>query len=514
MAARRPMVDQALDALAWLVSRGLFRTVDVTGAARIPADRPRIVVANHFNGLVDAMLLAVIVRGLPRFVAKATLWRSPVLRPLLALAGLVPVTRPEDHDGRVDNAALFSRAHDLLRRGATIAIFPEGTTHDRLELQRVRTGAARIALGARDAGVERIVIVPIGLTFDDKLALRSRVLARVGQPIDVDRWVTQHAPAARSGVARGAGPDAARDGDRDSGSNRVHEPGPGPDHAAANADAIHHHDDPDDPDDDNASAPPTTATAATDHPADPDDHTVARALTETVRRRLTETTPRYADALDRAMLNRAADVRLRTDLERPDQIVPLASREGLAQAISDAPDTARRAVLDALGTYQVQLDLLRLRDEQLVPRVNATWLLRRALALTAYLAVLGVVMAFGVAVNVVPTILTALAGRRPEPPVTKGTVRVLAALVVFPLTWIVLAILAPFEGFLPTSAVVVACPLAGGVAVGGLERAVALVRAWTGWLGLRNARGLLDRIHATRRRVCEAVDIAAAQRLG
>lgn len=445
MAAGRPLVDQALDALAWLVTRGLFRTVDITGADRIPSDRPRIVVANHFNGLVDAVLLAVIVRGLPRFVAKATLWRSRMLRPLLAVAGLVPVSRPEDHDGAaVDNASMFGRAHALLARGGTIAIFPEGTTHDKLELQRMRTGAARIALGAAAAEVKRVVIVPIGLTFDDKLALRSRVLARVGLPVDVDDWVTHHA---------GSVPDPA------------------------------------------------------------DDRTVVRDLTETVRRRLAETTPRYTDALDRAMLNRAADVRLRTAVERPDQIVPLSSRERLAQAIADAPADARRDVLDALGTYQVQLDLLRLRDEQLVPPVNATWLLRRALGLTAYLVVLGVVVVFGVAVNVMPTVLTALAGRQPFAPVTKGTVRVVAALVLFPLTWVVLAILAPVSGAVPTLAVLAACPIAGGVAVGGLERTVALARAWTGWLGLHNARGLLDRIHDTRRRVCEAVDIAAAQRL-
>lgn len=451
MVAPRRMVDRALDALAWLVSRGLFRTVDVTGADRVPADRPLIVVANHSNGLVDAVLLAVIVRGLPRFVAKATLWRSLPLRPLLALAGLVPVSRPEDRDGaEVDNTTLFGRAHDLLRRGGTVAIFPEGTTHDRLELQRVRTGAARIALTAHDADVRRVVIVPIGLTFDDKLALRSRVLARVGQPIDVDRWVALRAVRTADGSDVGTVSD---------------------------------------------------------------DHGVALELTETIRRRLTETTPRYTDVLDRAMLNRAADVRLRTELERPDEIVPLVSREGLAQAIADAPDTSRRDVLDALGTYQVQLDLLRLRDEQIVPRVSATWLLRRALGLTAYVVLLGIVMLFGVVVNVVPTILTALAGRRPAAPVTKGTVRVLTALLVFPLTWIVLAIIAPVSGFLPTFALVVACPIAGGVAVGGLERAIALVRAWTGWLALRNARGLLDRIQATRRRVCEAVDIAAAQRL-
>jgi glycerol-3-phosphate O-acyltransferase/dihydroxyacetone phosphate acyltransferase len=446
MAVGRPLVDLALDGVAWLVSHGLFRTVDVTGRSRIPDDRPIVIVANHFNGLVDAVLLAAVCRGVPRFVAKATLWRSPLVRPLLALAGLVPVSRPEDHPGGpVDNATLFGRAYDLLRRHGMLAIFPEGTTHDRLELQRVRTGAARIALGAHDDGVEGVTLVPIGLTFDDKLALRSRVLARVGDPIDVDRWLQKR----------------------------------------GDADEAH----------------------------DVDDHPTVQALTEQIRRGLSETTPRYDDVLERAMLNRAADVRLRTDLTSPDQIVSLASRESLAQAIADAPAPARREVMDALGTYQVQLDLLRLRDDLLVPRVDARYVLRRALGLTVYLVVLGVVVAAGVAVNVVPTFLTAVAGRRPAVPVTKGTVRVLAALIVFPLAWLVVAIAAPVTGFWPTLAVFLACPAAGAVAVGGLERVIALARAWAGWMGLRNTRGVLDRVLATRRRVCEQVDLAAAQRL-
>ena len=450
MAAQRPLVDHLLDGLAWLVGHGLFRTVEVAGADRIPRDQPIVIVANHSNGLVDAVLLAIIVRGLPRFVATATLWRSPVVRPLLALAGLVPVSRPEDHDvDTVDNAALFGRAHDILRRSGTLAIFPEGTTHDHLELQRVRTGAARIALGARDAGVDGVSVVPIGLTFDDKLALRSRVLARVGQPISVHHWVERW--------------------------------------------ALRHHVDP--------------ASVSSD------DRDAVVALTEVIRTTLLESTPRYGDVLDRAMLNRAADVRLRSDLRDPEEIVSLAGRERLAQAIADAPERARRSVLDALGTYQVQLDLLRLRDEHLVPRVHATWLLRKVVGLALYLAVLGVIVVTGIAVNLLPTALTAMAGRRPRAPVTKGTVRVLTALIVFPLTWAMLAILAPVTGWLPTLAVFLVCPVAGAVAVGGLERAIALVRAWLGWLGLRNARELLDHVAQARHRVCEQVDIAAAQRL-
>jgi 1-acyl-sn-glycerol-3-phosphate acyltransferase len=459
MATSRLLADSFLDMLAWLVGHGLFRTVEVVGMHRIPPDRPVIIVANHFNGMVDAVLLAVIARGIPRFIAKSTLWRSPLLRPLLALVGLVPVSRPEDRGGAAQQAAMpsaqeagggpedanmaaFERAHRLLRRHATLAIFPEGTTHDRLELARVRTGAARIALGARHAGVRNITIVPVGLTFDDKLALRSRVLARIGDPIDLDTWVAAHADET----------DSTTDG----------------------------------------------------------DHAAVRQLTDAIRSRLSDVTPRYADVLERAILGRAAEVRLRSDLKTPGALVPLAQREALAQLMADAPAGATDAVVAAQGAYHLRLDLVRLRDELLMPPLQRSWLLRRAIALTAFMALLGVVVLAGIAANAVPTLLTAAAGRRPRAPATKGTVRVLTALVVFPLTWIAVAVALPITGPAPTTLAVIACPISGAVAVGGLERAIALARAWIGWLGLRNARDLLGPIHTARARVCHEVDLATA----
>src|SRR5918994_1116072 len=396
MATSRLLVDYVLDVLAWLVGHGLFRTVEVVGIHRVPRDRPVIIVANHFNGLVDAVLLAVITRGVPRFVAKSTLWRSPLLRPLLALAGLVPVSRPEDREDPIDNTAAFEHAHRLLRRRATLAIFPEGTTHDRLELARMRTGAARIALGALAAGVRNVTIVPVGLTFDDKLALRSRVLVRIGDPIDLDAWVAHS------------------------------------DEAGSMTDG---------------------------------NHAAVRHLTDTIRSRLSDVTPRYADVLERAILGRAAEVRLRSDLDAPGLIVPLAQREALAQLMSDAPAGATDSAIAAQGAYHLRLDLVRLRDELLMPPLQRGWLLRRALALTVFMAALGVVVLAGIAVNAVPTLLTAAAGRRPQAPATKGTVRVLTALVVFPLTWITVAVALPVTGLASTTLAVIAGPISGAVAV-------------------------------------------------
>jgi hypothetical protein len=237
-----------------------------------------------------------------------------------------------------------------------------------------------------------------------------------------------------------------------------------------------------------------------------------RLLTDTIRSRLSDITPRYRDVLDRAILGRAAEVRLRCDVDAPGRIIPLTQREALAQRLADAPADATDTVIAAQGAYQLRLDLVNLRDEQLVPPVQPRWLLRRALGLTAYTVLLGAVVVAGIAVNALPTLLTAAAGRRPRAPATKGTVRVLMALVAFPLTWIVIAVALPITGVLPTTLAFLACPVSGGVAVGGIERAIALARAWAGWMGLRNARDLLGRIHEARTHVCDQVDAATGER--
>ncbi|OWY62373.1 hypothetical protein B7486_58785, partial [cyanobacterium TDX16] len=178
-------LDRAIALLASVVVLGFFRSVQVWGRSRIPEDRPVLLVINHFNGFVDPVIVVKVLGRLPRLLGKATLWDIVPLRPVLALGGVIPVYRQRDGD-TAGNVRSFAKAEAALRHGGTVAIFPEGTTHDEPRLAEVHTGAARIALGARAEGAEGLAIVPIGLAFDDKLALRSRAFARVGEPILLD----------------------------------------------------------------------------------------------------------------------------------------------------------------------------------------------------------------------------------------------------------------------------------------------------------------------------------------
>ena len=178
----RRFTDRTIGLLAIGLVLGFHRSVDVTSRDRLPTDRPVLIVANHGNGFVDPVVVASVLRRLPRFLAKAALWKVAVARPFLALAGVLPVYRRGDGDASANNTSVFDACHRELAQGATVAIFPEGTTGDRAGLDRVKSGAARIALGALPTAPD-LVVVPIGMAYESKVETRSRVAVMIGEPI-------------------------------------------------------------------------------------------------------------------------------------------------------------------------------------------------------------------------------------------------------------------------------------------------------------------------------------------
>jgi 1-acyl-sn-glycerol-3-phosphate acyltransferase len=197
-----------LRAIAGIALRWFYRGIDVEGLDRIPRGTPIILVVNHPNALVDALVIGWVIPRRVIITAKATLFQNPMFAWFLARAGVVPLVRASDvRSGAVSgpsdasrNERSFQALRSVLERGGAMLIFPEGISHDQPALAPLRTGAARIALQARDeAGVRGLHIVPVGLTFERKDAPRSRVLAQVGEPIAMDAW---HAPAGAANDAQ------------------------------------------------------------------------------------------------------------------------------------------------------------------------------------------------------------------------------------------------------------------------------------------------------------------------
>ena len=172
--------------LASLAARLTYRDIEVVALAEAPRG-PAVLVSNHFGGLADALLLLHVSERFPRIVARDVIWRYPVAGPLMRWIGAIPVHRRADTPGAApDNDAMFASCYAALADRSQVLIFPEGVTQDDPFLAPVKTGAARIALGARSAGTPGIEIQAVGIHYEDKAAFRSRVLVAFGDSLDID----------------------------------------------------------------------------------------------------------------------------------------------------------------------------------------------------------------------------------------------------------------------------------------------------------------------------------------
>jgi 1-acyl-sn-glycerol-3-phosphate acyltransferase len=189
------MLYQVLRSAARVALRWYYSEVIVQGRERIPVRGPVLIVANHPNALVDALLVGIAVDRRVLLTAKATLFEHPLLAPLLGVIGVVPLRRAKDEHAAPGgglpvsrNTDAFRLVTDALRHQRVVLVFPEGISHDQPSLQPLRSGAARMTLMAREEGVRALRIVPIGLVYVEKERPRSQVLVRIGEPIDLDAW--------------------------------------------------------------------------------------------------------------------------------------------------------------------------------------------------------------------------------------------------------------------------------------------------------------------------------------
>jgi glycerol-3-phosphate O-acyltransferase/dihydroxyacetone phosphate acyltransferase len=191
------MLYALLRRLAGVALGWFYRDIEVLGGERIPVTGPLLIAANHPNALIDALVIGWILPRRMLLTAKGTLFEHPALRWLLRNAGVIPLRRASDErtrdpsapPARERNAQAFDAILGELAGGGAVLIFPEGKSHSEPSLAPLRSGAARIALQARDErGVRGLAILPIGLTFERKWEPRSRVVVHVGEPLALDAW--------------------------------------------------------------------------------------------------------------------------------------------------------------------------------------------------------------------------------------------------------------------------------------------------------------------------------------
>jgi len=170
-----------------------------SGRAAVPGRGGALIVANHISYLdpVHTALWVHTARRVPRFLAKSSLWKVPVLGRVLVASGQIPVYRES-----ADAQNSLREGIRALEEGKVVVIYPEGTiTRDPDGWpMHARTGVARLALGA-DVPVipavhwgTREVYDHYGKRF--RPLPRRDIVVRAGTPVDLSDYRDRQVDAA------------------------------------------------------------------------------------------------------------------------------------------------------------------------------------------------------------------------------------------------------------------------------------------------------------------------------
>ena len=170
------------------ILRLLFRPW-VEGAEHIPADGAAILASNHLS-FSDSIFLPLVVPRRVTFLAKSDYFTGRGAKGRLKAGFFKGVGQlPVDRSGGKASEAALSTGLRVLREGALLGIYPEGTRSPAGRLYRGKTGVARMAI---EAGVP---VIPVAMIGTDIIQPTGKVLPKImrvgikiGKPLDFSRY--------------------------------------------------------------------------------------------------------------------------------------------------------------------------------------------------------------------------------------------------------------------------------------------------------------------------------------
>lgn len=166
-----------------------------TPESKLPQTGSFVLAPNHYSEIDPVVVGASVwhLGRLPRFMAKASLFRIPVVGKLMTASGQIPVEREGRSRGN-SGANPLSAARELANREAGVIVYPEGTLTRDPDLwpMRGKTGAVRLAL---EAGVPLIPMAHWGTQelmprYGKKIHPfpRKTIRINVGEPLDLSAY--------------------------------------------------------------------------------------------------------------------------------------------------------------------------------------------------------------------------------------------------------------------------------------------------------------------------------------
>lgn len=170
--------------------RFYYKSYKVIGKENIPTNKPIFYVANHQNSLVDPVVIATSLTKPVSFLTRADVFKKPAIAKFFYSLHMLPIYRALDGEGwQQKNVAIFNECYDRLGKGRGIIIFPEGKHDYHKYIRELKSGVARIAMGAKEKYPDiDIQFVPVGLNFNSTVSKTAHLLVNYGEPIALNKY--------------------------------------------------------------------------------------------------------------------------------------------------------------------------------------------------------------------------------------------------------------------------------------------------------------------------------------
>lgn len=187
-----------------LVRTGLqffYKKIHVVDKHKIPKGKPILLVPNHQNSFMDALLVTTTVFQTTSFLTRAKAFQSTFMNWFLRSLNLLPVYRVRDGMSEIQkNNEIFQTCVEYLTNGEAILVFAEANHDLKRRLRPFSKGFTRIAFDAEiknDWNLD-LYVQPVGVNYSDHQNSRNEVRVVFGDPIKVSDYRKEYEESERS----------------------------------------------------------------------------------------------------------------------------------------------------------------------------------------------------------------------------------------------------------------------------------------------------------------------------
>ncbi|OGC16123.1 hypothetical protein A3J90_03400 [candidate division WOR-1 bacterium RIFOXYC2_FULL_37_10] len=158
--------------------------INVYGRENIPLNEPLILVSNH-QGMADILIALAILPVRFRFIIKKELFSVPIFGWYLRKSGYIPVDRGT-RKGALD---MFVLSKEVLEKGESILIFPEGTRSPDGKLQEFKRGSMFLAIKNKVRVLPLAISGSFGIMPKKSYIIHSvPVQIKIGKPVSLKQY--------------------------------------------------------------------------------------------------------------------------------------------------------------------------------------------------------------------------------------------------------------------------------------------------------------------------------------